>query len=93
MVHEYNTSASNQGIPSHEMHAVLGNLLDPSNPDPEELKGEEFWEFDIEVVGLGFHHFGRIESISLFLWISGDGRRNRGYDKMKDGGDGADFFL
>lgn len=39
------------------MHAVQGNLLDPNDPAPAALAGQEFFEFDIAVVGLGFHHF------------------------------------
>lgn len=57
MVAEYNKSASNQGIPSSEMEARVGNLLDASNPSPASLSGDEFFNFDIAVVGLGFHHF------------------------------------
>jgi SAM-dependent methyltransferase len=57
MVNEYNASVSNQGIPKEEMQAYEGNLIDATNPDPEELRGELFHEFDIAVVGLGFHHF------------------------------------
>lgn len=57
MVNEYNTSAQNQGIPETEMHAYQGNLLDPNDPSPAGLAGKEFFDFDIAVVGLGFHHF------------------------------------
>lgn len=57
MVNEYNTSAQNQGIPEAEMHAYQGNLIDPGQPAPEALAGKEFFDFDIAVVGLGFHHF------------------------------------
>jgi len=57
MVNEYNTSAQNQGIPASEMHAVHGNLLDVTNPNPASLSAPEFYDFDIAVVGLGFHHF------------------------------------
>jgi SAM-dependent methyltransferase len=57
MVNEYNASVQNQGIPASEMHAVLGNLLDASDPNPAALSGPDFFDFDIAVVGLGFHHF------------------------------------
>jgi SAM-dependent methyltransferase len=57
MVNEYNKSAENQGIPQSEMHATLGNLLDPATPNPPSLSGPEFHDFDIAAVGLGFHHF------------------------------------
>lgn len=53
----YNASALNQGIPPSEMHAVVGNLIDPSSEPPAHLSGPEFHDFDIAVVGLGFHHF------------------------------------
>ncbi|KAJ9612054.1 hypothetical protein H2200_003649 [Cladophialophora chaetospira] len=38
-------------------HAVVGNLLDANNPSPEPLSSPEFFNFDLVVVGLGFHHF------------------------------------
>lgn len=57
MVEVYNTSARNQGIPESEMHAVVGNLIDPKSPPPAHLSGPEYRNFDIAVVGLGFHHF------------------------------------
>jgi SAM-dependent methyltransferase len=57
MVNEYNASVQNQGIPASEMRAVLGNLIDASDPNPAALSGPEFHDFDIAVVGLGFHHF------------------------------------
>ncbi|KAG9231160.1 S-adenosyl-L-methionine-dependent methyltransferase [Amylocarpus encephaloides] len=57
MVAEYNKSVSNQGIPESEMFARVGNLLDSNNPSPDSFSGEEFFKFDLAVVGLGFHHF------------------------------------
>ncbi|KAF4626384.1 hypothetical protein G7Y89_g11772 [Cudoniella acicularis] len=57
MVAEYNKSVSNQGIPSSEMFAQAGNLIDADEPSPAALSGPEFHNFDIAVVGLGFHHF------------------------------------
>lgn len=57
MVNEYNTSVLNQGIPTSEMHAYQGNLIDPAQPSPAAFAGKEFFDFDIAVVGLGFHHF------------------------------------
>ena len=38
-------------------HAVVGNLLDPKQPTPADLSGPEYFNFDLAVVGLGFHHF------------------------------------
>ena len=57
MVQEYNTGASNQGIPESEMHAVIGNLIDASSPPDPSLSGPEFYHFDIAAVGMGWHHF------------------------------------
>ncbi|KIW71418.1 hypothetical protein, variant 2 [Phialophora macrospora] len=37
--------------------AVVGNLLDPKDPSPDGLASPEFFNFDLVVVGLGFHHF------------------------------------
>lgn len=59
MVQEYNTSASNQGIPESEMHAMVGNLIDASSStsiDPI-FASKDFYDFDIAAVGLGWHHF------------------------------------
>jgi SAM-dependent methyltransferase len=58
MVHEYNTMASNQSKTSLNISATVGNLLDPADPSPAEFEREEFYNFDIAVVGLGFHHLG-----------------------------------
>ncbi|ELR06966.1 hypothetical protein GMDG_08200 [Pseudogymnoascus destructans 20631-21] len=58
MVAAYNTTASNQGLEEEEVHAWVGDLIDPEVDRPREFEGEEFWGFDVAVVGLGFHHFG-----------------------------------
>ena len=52
MVHEYNTWS---GSITPQMSVFVGNLLDPADPSPTAFKGEEFWGFDLAVVGLGFH--------------------------------------
>jgi SAM-dependent methyltransferase len=57
MVAVYNKNASNQGISPNEMSASVGNLLVPTDPSPADFKGEEWFNFDLAVVGLGFHHF------------------------------------
>lgn len=57
MVSEYNTSARNQGIPESEMEAFVGNIIDSKDANPSSLQTERFFNFDIAVVGLGFHHF------------------------------------
>jgi SAM-dependent methyltransferase len=56
MVHEYNTSASTQSLTS-KMSAFVGNIHDPTEPSPSAFQGEAFHDFDLAVVGLGFHHF------------------------------------
>ncbi|KFZ16513.1 hypothetical protein V501_02178 [Pseudogymnoascus sp. VKM F-4519 (FW-2642)] len=57
MVGAYNTTASNQGLEEEEVHAWVGDLIDPKVDRPDQFEGSEFWEFDLAVVGLGFHHF------------------------------------
>lgn len=39
------------------MFAVVGNLTVPDDPRPAALSGPEFFDFDVAVLGLGFHHF------------------------------------
>ncbi|KAI0201831.1 S-adenosyl-L-methionine-dependent methyltransferase [Astrocystis sublimbata] len=56
MVGAYNTRAENQGLSPEEMHAVLGDLC--SESVDESLSSPELYNFDIAVVGGGFHHFG-----------------------------------
>ena len=58
MVNEYNTACRNQGISGTEMFATVGDLIDVSDLNPAALSRPEFFNFDIAVVGLGFHHFG-----------------------------------
>lgn len=41
-------------------HAVVGNLLDAKEPSPSHLATPEYFDFDLVVVGLGFHHFSDI---------------------------------
>ncbi|KAI9791360.1 MAG: hypothetical protein M1835_000377 [Candelina submexicana] len=55
MVREYNTRAANLGFPPTEMFATTGNLLDPSGPSAN-LLGPDLYNFDLAVVGMGFHH-------------------------------------
>ncbi|KAI0403584.1 S-adenosyl-L-methionine-dependent methyltransferase [Xylaria palmicola] len=56
MVAAYNTAAENQGLSPKEMHAVLGDLAAETVSDA--LSSPELFNFDIAVVGGGFHHFG-----------------------------------
>jgi len=61
---------NNQGIPPTEMYCVRGDLcadtptLDLPNDDESlnlNLTDKDFHNFDLAVVGLGFHHFENIE--------------------------------
>ncbi|KAI1156257.1 S-adenosyl-L-methionine-dependent methyltransferase [Nemania diffusa] len=55
MVAVYNKRAENQGLSADEMHAILGDLT--SETVSEALSSPELFNFDIAVVGGGFHHF------------------------------------
>jgi SAM-dependent methyltransferase len=39
------------------MRAYQGNLIDPSDPNPTAFDSPKFRDFDVAIVGLGFHHF------------------------------------
>jgi len=41
-------------------HAVVGNLIDLKEPSPADLSRPDYFNFDLVVVGLGFHHFQNI---------------------------------
>ncbi|KAI1131047.1 S-adenosyl-L-methionine-dependent methyltransferase [Nemania abortiva] len=56
MVAIYNKRAENQGLSADEMHAVLGDLATETVNGA--LSAPELFNFDIAVVGGGFHHFG-----------------------------------
>ena len=43
------------------MEAFIGNLIDAKDPNPSSLQDEQFFNFDIAIVGLGFHHFDNPE--------------------------------
>jgi SAM-dependent methyltransferase len=57
MVSTYNTRARDAGFSEAVVSAVVGDLFDKSDPNPELLSGDRFWNFDIAAVGFGFHHF------------------------------------
>ncbi|KAF1929325.1 S-adenosyl-L-methionine-dependent methyltransferase [Didymella exigua CBS 183.55] len=57
MVATYNSRASTAGLSKEMVNAVVGDLFEKSNPMPEELNGKQWWDFDLAVVGFGFHHF------------------------------------
>ncbi|KAK8073916.1 methyltransferase C1347.09 [Apiospora phragmitis] len=57
MVGVYNATAQNQGLSDDEMHAVVGDVTVPDDPRPAALSAPHFFDFDVAVLGLGFHHF------------------------------------
>jgi SAM-dependent methyltransferase len=57
MVSVYNRNAHNQGLAPDFMAATVGNLLDPAEPSPTQFSSPEWFNFDLAIVGLGFHHF------------------------------------
>ncbi|ROW10577.1 hypothetical protein VMCG_01731 [Cytospora schulzeri] len=57
MVAAYNVRARNQGLTEGEMAAFHGNLCVPGDEDPAAFRDPKFFDFDLAVVGLGFHHF------------------------------------
>ncbi|EGP88280.1 uncharacterized protein MYCGRDRAFT_92754 [Zymoseptoria tritici IPO323] len=55
MVTKYNEAASSSGLTHEQAHAVVGDLFTQTvAPD---LCTSEWYNFDIAVIGLGFHHF------------------------------------
>ena len=60
MVDEFNGRAQSLGLHPQKMSAVVGNLLDDpssSTPSSPDLDDDEYQNFDLVIVGLGFHHF------------------------------------
>ncbi|KUI72695.1 hypothetical protein VM1G_08107 [Cytospora mali] len=57
MVAAYNVRAQNQGLTEDEMAAFHGNLCVPGDESPGAFRDPKFFDFDLAVVGLGFHHF------------------------------------
>ncbi|EME49192.1 hypothetical protein DOTSEDRAFT_68058 [Dothistroma septosporum NZE10] len=55
MVTKYNEAAQSSGLTAEQAQAVVGDLF--TQAVPADLKASEYYEFDIAVVGLGFHHF------------------------------------
>lgn len=55
MVQRYNEAAQSAGLESKRVNAIVGDLLAEEVPD--HLKTPEYYDFDIAVIGLGFHHF------------------------------------
>ncbi|KAF9732821.1 hypothetical protein PMIN03_009641 [Paraphaeosphaeria minitans] len=63
MVERFNAAARNSGLAPEQASAVVGNLC-VEHGVPEELLGEDWFDFDVAAISLGFHHF---ESPSLAL--------------------------
>jgi SAM-dependent methyltransferase len=58
MVVAYNTAATKSGLTPQQARAVVGDFCGEEQPAAgSELQGAEFHDFDIAVIGLGFHHF------------------------------------
>ncbi|KJY01117.1 hypothetical protein TI39_contig302g00005 [Zymoseptoria brevis] len=55
MVTKYNEAASSSGLTHEQAHAVVGDLF--TQTVAPELCTSEWYNFDIAVIGLGFHHF------------------------------------
>lgn len=56
MVAAYTARAQVEGK-GDKMRAVTANLCKPEEESSEAMSGPEFFDFDVAVVGLGFHHF------------------------------------
>lgn len=54
MVQKYNETARSSGLTEDQANAVVGDLCGETVPD--NLKASEWYDFDIAVIGLGFHH-------------------------------------
>lgn len=55
MVAKYNEAARQSGMTSDHCQAVVGDLFADTVPD--HLTTPDLYQFDIAVIGLGFHHF------------------------------------
>lgn len=53
----HTTSPAGKGLAEDEMVAFHGNLCVPGDEDPAAFRDAKFFDFDLAVVGLGFHHF------------------------------------
>ena len=57
MVEEYNRRAKAQGLEPEVMHAARGDLTDTSTSADCDIDGPDFFNFDLAVVSMAFHHF------------------------------------
>jgi hypothetical protein len=49
------------------MRAYQGNLIVADDPNPAAFSSDNFFNFDIAAVGLGFHHFVSVFPCSFVL--------------------------
>lgn len=61
MVNAYNERFNSEASESQKFqaHAVVGDLL--QEPTPAHLSDPKFFDFDVAVVGVGFHHFNDVQ--------------------------------
>ena len=52
---KYNEAASASGLKTEQVNAVTGDLC--ADDVPAHLKTKEYYDFDVAIIGLGFHHF------------------------------------
>lgn len=83
MVESFNRLASEAGLPSSQIHAAQGNLLDEKIS--EAITQPEFFNFDVAAIGLGFHHFALDTQVTMLQRIG---------QRLKPGGELLilDFF-
>ena len=55
MVNKFNEAARSSGLKPETVNAVVGDLL--ADEVPDHLNTAEYYDFDVAVIGLGFHHF------------------------------------
>ncbi|KAF2659386.1 S-adenosyl-L-methionine-dependent methyltransferase [Lophiostoma macrostomum CBS 122681] len=57
MVSTYNERAQAAGLAPSTINAVVGDLFSTTNPNPQNLSGAEYHDFDLAAAGFAFHHF------------------------------------
>jgi SAM-dependent methyltransferase len=53
MVNQYNISAEKEGFTLEKMHAIAGDLLDPTD---DNLAAPDFYGFDFAIMSMALHH-------------------------------------
>ncbi|ORY12293.1 S-adenosyl-L-methionine-dependent methyltransferase [Clohesyomyces aquaticus] len=67
MVSTYNDRARAAGFPEEKIVAVQGDIFVKDGPTSPELAKPEFYNFDLAIVGFGFHHFEDVVHASRCL--------------------------